>query len=69
MLSWNFGSEKTLIEEFDHGSDWTLAAGLTHASRANEGSLLPDLAADGWVMRRKLPDRGGYQLETTVNTA
>ena len=25
---------KTLIEEFDHGSDWTLAAGLTHASRA-----------------------------------
>ena len=65
MLSRNFGFEKTLIEEFDHGSDWTLAAGLTHASRAG----FSDLAADGWVMRRKLPDRGGYQLETTVNTA
>ena len=23
-----------LIEEFDHGSDWTLAVGLIHASRA-----------------------------------
>ena len=68
-LSSSSEQQTLLIEEFDHGSDWTLAAGLTHASRANEGSLLLDLAADGWVMYRELPDRGGYQLETTVNTA
>ncbi len=34
-LDWLFPSIETfLTEEFDHGSDWTLAAGLTHASRA-----------------------------------
>ena len=32
--------EMILTEEFDHGSDWTLAAGLTPASRAEIGSLL-----------------------------
>jgi len=37
-----------LTEEFDHGSDWTLAAGLTHASRAGEVASVTDLAADGW---------------------
>ena len=35
---------KTLIEEFDHGSDWTLAAGLTHASRAVTGKKLASFA-------------------------
>ena len=58
-----------LTEEFDHGSDWTLAAGLTHASRAGEGSLLLDLAADGWVMLRNLPISGGQHSERNANTA
>ena len=58
-----------LTEEFDHGSDWTLAAGLTHASRAGKGSLLPDLAADGWVMLRNLPISGGQHSERNANTA
>ena len=30
-ISWNI--QGLLTEEFDHGSDWTLAAGLRHASR------------------------------------
>ena len=55
-----------LTEEFDHGSDWTLAAGLTHASRADESSLLLDSAADGWVILRNLPINGGQQLETAA---
>ena len=63
--------KKLLIEEFDHGSDWTLAVGLTHASRAEtKNSLLFwRRAADGWVMLGNLPSRGGQQLETTANTA
>ena len=32
---------------------------LTHASRADEGSLLLDSAADGGVMPRNLPGSGG----------
>ena len=53
--------KKLLIEEFDHGSDWTLAAGLTHASRAaaQRNLFLGWRAADGWVMPGKLPGRGG----------
>ena len=52
---------KTLIEEFDHGSDWTLAAGLTHASRTAAGDSLLSCrrVADGWVMHGELPNRGG----------
>ena len=67
----NFGFKKLLIEEFDHGSDWTLAAGLTHASRAEtKGCLhLWRRAADGWVMLGNMPYGGGQQLETTANTA
>ena len=58
-----------LTEEFDHGSDWTLAAGLTHASRAGKSSLLLNLAADGWVILRNLPNSGGQHLERDANTA
>lgn len=45
-------SDWTWIEEFDHGSDWTLAAGLTHASRTVAGESLLSCwrVADGWVM-------------------
>ncbi len=58
-----------LTEEFDHGSDWTLAAGLTHASRAEWWCLHYHLAADGWVMLRNLPISGGQHLERDANTA
>ena len=65
------GQKKLLIEEFDHGSDWTLAAGLTHASRAETKRCLHlwRRAADGWVMLGNMPYGGGQQLETTANTA
>ena len=71
ILFSNKCSQTILIEEFDHGSDWTLAAGLTHASRAvTESSLLLCWrAADGWVMLGNMPLGGGQQLETTANTA
>ena len=39
--------------EFDSGSGRTLAACLTHASRAEYESLLLYLAADGWVTREQ----------------
>ena len=58
-----------LTEEFDHGSDWTLAAGLTHASRAGEVASVTDLAADGWVILRNLPISGGQHFERDANTA
>ena len=38
-----------LIEEFDHGSDWTLAAGLTHASRTVTGCACTSLTSGGRV--------------------
>jgi len=37
-------------EEFDHGSDWTLAACLTHASRTVTRGQPWRRVADGWVI-------------------
>ena len=52
--------------EFDPGSDWTLAACLTHASRTvtAESLLSGWRVANGWVTRRNLPDSGGQLMET-----
>ena len=62
------GEVKDWTEEFDHGSDWTLAAGLTHASRARKHFGVSK-AADGWVTRRNLSSSGGQLGETRANTA
>ena len=49
-------------KEFDPGSGRTLAARLTHASRAEIESLLSWSAADGWVTR----EQPAFQRGTTV---
>ena len=47
------------FKEFDHSSGWTLAARLTHASRAEIEGLLSILAANGWVTSLYLPQNQG----------
>ena len=41
------------FREFDPGSGWTLAACITHSSRTDEGTSVPELVADGWVTREQ----------------
>jgi len=61
-------AEKRWTEEFDPGSDWTLAACLTHASRTRT-SFGASRVADGWVTRGNLPCSGEQPGETRANTA
>ena len=51
--------------EFDPGSERTLAAGLTHASRTRTSVRV----ADGWVTRRNLPISAEQHREICANTA
>jgi len=54
--SWSQGQfNNKSIEEFDHGSAWTLAAWLKHASRTNPQGWV----ADGLVIRSNIPRAGG----------
>ena len=46
-------------EEFDPGSDWTLAACLTHASRTAAWASAWWRVANGWVKHRNVPFGGG----------
>ena len=55
-------------EEFDSGSERTLAACLTHASRARK-TFGSSIAADGGGTRENLPFSEGYPREIEVNTA
>ena len=41
--------DQNITEEFDHGSDWTLAAGLTHASRAETMRACSQASSGGRV--------------------
>jgi len=45
--------------EFDRGSDWTLAACLTHASRTVTRGQPWRRVANGWVIHRNVPGSGG----------
>ena len=59
---------KTHHGEFDPGSEGTLAACITHASRTMKHSSECGRVANGWGTRKNLPLGRGQLLETKANT-
>ena len=61
--------QRDWTEEFDPGSDWTLAACFTHASRTAAWGQPWWRVANGWVIYRNVPRSGGQPVERLANTA